>query len=775
MPFIPVCDLLRKKAGIELGRQVVALSICVFLICFHTECLLFAQGNSEASLNLEQWQKRLSPTADELTSTLDELQQHSEVIKQVIPELSAILDRGSETEQKLAARCLRGAGAVPDPTLNLLVRLLDHPDNVFRAEVAQTLRQLGPQAVPKLQAALDSDSPRVRSSSLSILNHLVTVDVSILEKLQQDPDERVRISVARAWLKHGKPGVRKTGELTADPALPVALVAIEVLQFNETDPETAAAIIGKCAHRKELYEASACALETLGRYAAVAIPDLIGAMHKNEPPFDWRRGFETIVHEALTHIGPARTDELPRLIALLEIPDPRTQELVAELIGRLDREAEIAAPELEKTCLLNARESEKLRQTLLQTQDETQQQEINAKIVSCEEAYQKAFRAFWHVTDDVPRTMKLMEQVVAITKSPFYSYLPNIDHVTSDDVRRFVGWLNSEDPHLKETAQSLWSRFPASALDSDLLREATRTIPVRLWTLEQLASREQDADLPIQLAEWSHYHILGSSSAARDFAQLVKAKQLGVPMIVATLRAHIKDKNVAKKANSLALLVALEENDAARTQLVVDYVSEYPELREKALDIFRTQNVSGVEQIRFATDSLADSDSTVVYSALSLLAEAGPAASSSLDAIRNIPESKNTVNLTLRRLRRIAICSITNDKSLYQENREILDKTKEDPDYVHNPIEVLHILGPRCEQFFPEIESNLSLAPKNPKTRFLFLAPALKALSLIGNERARTILSSYENDRDWTVQRYVRWLKSSNDSDVDGQYFSEDF
>ena len=752
-------------------RATILGLLCLFL-CVG---ILSAQDKSKTDELTKHWQEKLSVNDEQLVTTLDELQQHPEVIKQVIPELSAILGRGSDTEQKLAARCLRGAESLPDPTLNLLVRLLDHPDNLFRSEVAQTLRQLGPQAVPKLQAALDSDSPRVRSSSLSILNHLVTVDVSTLEKLQQDPDERVRISVARAWLKHGKAGVRKTGELTADPALPVALVAIEVLQFNETDPETAAAFIGKSAHRKELYEASACALETLGRYAAVAIPDLIGAMHKNEPPFDWRRGFATIVHEALTHIGPARTDELPRLIPLLKIPDPRTQELVAELIGRLDRETEIAAPELEKTCLLNARESEKLRQTLLQPQNEAEQQEINAKILSCEEAYQKAFRAFWHVTDDVPRTMKLMEQVVAITKSPFYSYLPNIDHVTSDDVRRFVGWLNSEDPHLKETAQSLWSRFPASALDSDLLREATRTIPVRLWTLEQLASREQDADLPIQLAEWSHYHIVGSSSAARDFAQLVKAKQLGVPKIVATLRAHIKDKNLAKKANSLALLVALEENDAARTQLVVDYVSEYPELREKALDIFRTQNVIGVEQIRFATDSLADSDSTVVYSALSLLAEAGPAASSSLDAIRNIPESKNTVNITLRELRRIAICSITNDKSLYQENQEILKETNEDPDYVHNPIAVLHILGPRCEQFLPEIESNLTLAPKNPKTRFLFLAPALKALSLIGNERARTMLSSYENDRDWTVQRYVRWLKSSNDSDVDGPYFSEDF
>lgn len=748
--------------------------MCLLLLCFSAPFLI-AQENETGVASVEQWRENLSSSEEDLLTTLDELQQHPEVIKQVIPELSAILDRGSETEQKLAARCLRDAGAVPDPTLNLLVRLLDHPDNVFRSEVAQTLRELGQQAVPKLQAALDSDSPRVRSSSLSILNHLVTVDVSTLEKLQQDPDERVRISVARAWLKHGKAGVRKTGELTADPSLPVALVAIEVLQFNETDPETAAAFIGKCAHRKELYEASACALETLGRYAAVAIPDLIGAMHKNEPSFDWERGFETIVHEALTHIGPARTDELPRLIALLEIPDPRTQELVAELIGRLDREAEIAAPELEKTCLLNAREFEKLRQTLLQPQNEAQQQELNAKIVSCEEAYQKSFRAFWYVTNDVPRTMKLMEQVVAITKSPFRSYMPNIDHVTSDDVKRFVGWLNSEDPNLKETAQSLWSRFPASALDSDLLREATRTIPVRLWTLEQLASREQDADLPIQLAEWSHYHILGSSSAARDFAQLVKAKQLGVPKIVATLRAHIKDKNIAKKANSLALLVALEENDAARTQLVVDYVSEYPELREKALDIFRSQNVISVEQIRFATDSLADSDSTVVTSALWLLAEAGPAASSSLDAIRNIPESKNTVNITLRELRRIAICSITNDKSLYQENQEILKETNEDPDYVHNPIEVLHILGPRCEQFLPEIESNLTLAPKNPKTRFLFLAPALKALSLIDKDRARTILSSYENDRNWTVQRYVRELKSSNDSDVDGPYFSEDF
>lgn len=776
MLSIPVCALLRKKAGHELGHQVVALSMCVFLICFHTECLLFAQDNPEARLNVEQWQKRMSPTADDLTSTLDELQQHSEIINRVLPELAIVLVRGNESAQKLAVRCLEHAESLPAPTLNLLISFLDHPDYTFRIEVAFTLRKLGPVVVPKLQEALASKSPRIRSNALSILNHLITVDAATLDELQRDPDERVRVCVARSWLKHGKLGIAKIGELTMDESPAVAVAAVSVLQYNYTDPETAVSFLRKSVRRPEAFEESVLALESQGVAAVAAIPDMVAALHENELPRDVHRGFESIVHDALVHIGPARLEDLPRLQPLLSIPHPITQELAAELIGRFGLEAKSAAADLEKACLSIVFEDQRLRQQESQIPDEDERREFSEMNSRYRSAYEQTCFSFWLVTHDMPKMKRLLEQIVTITQEPMYFFEPEIEQATPADAKLLLAWLDSKDPNLAETASSLGRLLPISSLNIDELEKLRASEPFRWWTFEKLASTPQDQELHARLVNWMLEEYHADRLSISDLVRVVEKQRLRAPELLSVLHSEIRDGDEITRRSCLLALARLEGADSRHTQLIINNLSEPPLLRREALEIFLSQEIASEAQIQFATESLSSSDPDIVASAITLLAKAGPAAVSSLEAIKSVrsPTEESDKSQLISRLRLIAICSISNDKTAYQAELDQLFHVSSDGKN-HAPLQHLAQLGSRCEFFLPEIEKILSAYSADSIDRTFASTFVLECLTNIDNARARELLTPFENHRDYRIRRYVKHLLRSRETGTKEYFDWEDY
>lgn len=776
MLSIPVCALLRKKAGIELGRQVVALSICVFLICFHTECLLFAQDNSEANLNVEQWQKRLSPTADDLTSTLDELQQHSEIINRVLPELAIVLVRGNESAQKLAVRCLEHAESLPAPTLNLLVSFLDHPDYTFRIEVAFTLRKLGPVVVPKLQEALASKSPRIRSNALSILNHLITVDAATLDELQRDPDERVRVCVAHSWLKHGKLGIAKIGELTLDEAPTVAIAAVKTLQYNYTDPEMAVKFLRKSVRRPDAFEESVLALESQGVAAVGAIPDMVAALHENKLPRDVHRGFESIVHDALVHIGPARLEDLPRLQPLLSIPHPITQELAAELIGRFGLEAKSAAADLEKACLSNAFEFQRLRQLASQIPDEDERHEFSEMNSRYKSAYEQTCYSYWRVTHDMPKMIKLMDQVVAISQEPMYFFESELEQATPADAKLLLAWLDSENTLLAETASNLGRRLPITSISIDELEKLRANEPFRQWTFKKLASAPQKHELQAQIARWilEHYH--ANQLSIHEFAEIIEKTQLSTQEHLTVLNAELQDGNEEVKESCLNALTKLEQSEPIRTQMVLNSVSESVQLRRAALEIFLRYNEISPAQIRFATESLAFTDPSIIENAILLLTKAGPAAAASLEAIKKVrsPNRNEYARKRINMLCMLAICSISNDKTKHRSELDKLFQLSPNQNE-DNPLLYLKELGHRSEFFLPEIEGIIARANVEKDSRFSYLSSALETLAVMDNDHARSLLNSFGNDRDWLVQRYIKHLLRSRESALEEHFDWEDY
>ena len=125
----------------------------------------------------ELWQENLDLDKVYLATTMEKTQQLSAFIKLLIPDLSLILAQGNESTHKISIRYQKHARQVPEPPLKWLVRLPDNTDYTLRRETAHTSQKTGSTAVLKLQACLGASSPRIRSNTLSILNHLMRFDV----------------------------------------------------------------------------------------------------------------------------------------------------------------------------------------------------------------------------------------------------------------------------------------------------------------------------------------------------------------------------------------------------------------------------------------------------------------------------------------------------------------------------------------------------------------------------------------------------------------------
>jgi len=731
-----------------------------------------AQSPSNPILDIATWQERLEPNQVEILNTLDELQHHPDIIVKVVPELSAILANGNDATQKLAIRCLEHAGPLPEPTLNLLIETLDHREFGLRFIASQTLRKLGPQVVPKLKIALAAKSPRVRANALVTLNDLITIDIATLDKLQQDPDERVRVVLPRIWLKHGKVGTQKICELTTDSAITVAIAAVRALQYNDSDPEIAVAYLRETVQRPDTYEESVQALTSLGIHAKPAIPDMLSGLRESEIDRDVHRGFDSNVHKALTYIGPARVEDLQRLKESLTFPHPLTQELTANLVGRMGPAATSLAEDLRDAALHNARETKRLKEQEALILDENRRHdfsELNNRYgMACEQSCQ----SYWRVTRDISKTMALIEQVVTILAEPMF-YFDECEFATPEDANVLSTWMQSDNPNLSFTAAEMISKFPISSLTPNQLDTLQNTRGLR-WKLKEIATRKSDPIWRAHLLRWTEKEYYSGRLSIHDLADFVKEERLSEPDFLSILRTNIIIGDTYTKTSCLNALATFSVSEADRTEMILQCVRENPDQRRAALEIFLSQEKFSAEQIRFAAVSLSNSDPYTVCKALSLLAKAGPDSISSLEAIKKTPNPNQKSQVrNFEALKLIAICSIENQKIEHQsELVTIFDLTeKEDV----NAINLLDDIGARSEFFLPEIERNIGQVLYLRENRRHYLLPALEVLAFIRNDRAANLLQSFENDRDWCVQRYVKHLKRFRETGEHVYFDSEDF
>jgi HEAT repeat protein len=285
------------------------------------------------------------------------------------PALRKALERGRGGGELVeVCRALWRIDQDPKPPLPLLVGALQELDSSVRAEAADLLPELGPEAkpaVPALQEALRGTFRARDDGRLAVAEALWKIDGRaeavlpvLVEKLRKGPTADIR---ERAASLLGRVGA---GTAEAVPALTAALEDEDryagSYEYRERQ-RIRAAVLGALGHigpaampaapalRRALKHPDALvrvrAAETLWRIdpgAAETIPALTQALRD---PGAWVRGAAA---ECLGRMGPAAQTVVPELVRLLGDDYETVRGSAARALGQIGPEARAAVPALLK-------------------------------------------------------------------------------------------------------------------------------------------------------------------------------------------------------------------------------------------------------------------------------------------------------------------------------------------------------------------------------------------------------------------------------------------
>lgn len=712
---------------------------------------LFAQVPTES---IEDWRGKLSPNHEELLATLDRLEEHVDLAKQLVPDLTSLLSVDSTPTRKLTVRCLGKAGSDAAPAIDSLIALLDHSDYTLRIEVMECLKSLGITALPKLKEALQSNSPRIRSFALSLLNHASVVEADLLEKLQQDADGRVRLCVAQAWQKHGKVGVAQICKLTEDEDAAVAVAAVDSLRHNYADPSTAVEYLRKSVGRIDTWEQSVYALESFGVDAQIAIPELVSSFHLKELPFYVSFGSDSITHEALSHIGPIRIADLDRLLPALNHPSPQTRELAASVIGALGLQGIAAAPDLEKSWRSSMIEHRKVLEQMKEITDENERRDFSDDNRYYEHAALEAIETYWQVTGDMEKVAQLIEETARCWDEAIFFYGSPFDNASFSDAEILLKLWQSDNENVRLSATLTYHSFPVSAMSLDHLKDSRQFNNFGRWTLKRIGENG-DPEWRALLVSWVLEELEKGNLTLWEVADIVIDNKIRDPKLETIFRDSLFVVN-SDKSSCLNALASMAESDNACVKFLISSATKDPTLQPDALRSLMDLPSVDDEAIRFATDCLKSSEKMTVFNALSVLAKAGQAAQASLPIVKMERKFKNDYEQEdYREYQLVAIALLTNDKGTYQAELEHFFRYEGE---LHDlpSFSPLERVGKNGKMFIPEIAAYLAKASSSHENRSDHLRRGFRLLWSIGSDEAKEILRSYVNDRDWEVQNKAR-------------------
>jgi HEAT repeat protein len=249
-----------------------------------------------------------------------------------------------------------------------VIEALKSPEPAVRRAAVEFFASLGPAAVPVLAEALQRNDQTLREGALMGLASLGPDAIPELVKTLKDKDEKVRVASARALAQMGpkaKTAVAALAEALRDtPA--VRLAAREAL--GSVGKEAVPFLVQALKDKDDVIRLLAVqGLGRLGPEAKTAIPALIEALkdrHRIVSDIAWNTlrqlGDEAVpsLLEALADkenplairlLGTLRAKSaVPKLIKLLEDPDPRRRELAASTLGDIGAAAKEAQLALNK-------------------------------------------------------------------------------------------------------------------------------------------------------------------------------------------------------------------------------------------------------------------------------------------------------------------------------------------------------------------------------------------------------------------------------------------
>jgi HEAT repeat protein len=205
---------------------------------------------------------------------------------------------------------LGAIGPKAKPATPVLLKLLKEGGVSVRVHSAEALgligREIGPEAIEQLTAALRDKSDNVQQSAVIALGRLgdaAKPSLPAIEKALADGIFNTPVDAVEAIYK-----------ITGDKQRVVPLLLVEAV--GEDDPERAGEL-----------------LAGLGESARPAVPKLIAHLASDNPQF---RYYSAI---ALGHFGPHAKDAIPGLKKLADDPNPEIRDAAALAIEKIEGQA----------------------------------------------------------------------------------------------------------------------------------------------------------------------------------------------------------------------------------------------------------------------------------------------------------------------------------------------------------------------------------------------------------------------------------------------------
>ncbi|MEP6670462.1 MAG: HEAT repeat domain-containing protein [Chthoniobacter sp.] len=260
----------------------------------------------------------------------------------------ALTDKDPQVRRAAAAgmAALGGAAALG---VDGLVDLLSDDNPAGRIAAVQALGQLGDKAAPAVNALISRlDDPVLQSSVVEALGHIGPAAAPAVPRLvemakSKKDDQRTSILPVLTGIGPGaKEALPLIYEAVRDSAPDVRASAATALASVETDNGKAITVLAPLARSTEsgkVRRAVAHALAKYGPAASAAVPGLITMLEK-----------ETERGEAMRALKAIGVKNVPDLLAMLSVNDPRVKTFACESLGSLGPEAKDAAPKLREVA-----------------------------------------------------------------------------------------------------------------------------------------------------------------------------------------------------------------------------------------------------------------------------------------------------------------------------------------------------------------------------------------------------------------------------------------
>ena len=420
-----------------------------------------------------------------------------EVVPQ-LPKLQSLIAGTDRQAADLALRAIGFGGKDSAPAISVVCSKLFDSQHGTRSLAIDALVAMGEPAEEDLRKILTSSSARARSAAADAMRRLELLMLKDFETFAVDEDPRVRGVAAKGLMDAGKDGVPILLQLLKDDELSVAVLAVDSLAFNRSNPEMAIdGLEGAMSVPGLEWMAVKSALE-YGDIAAKLAPDILALYSRHPPDLSWHDGewvFPVSDIEDKTPSLRPEDMEVFRQYLLVENDDVRR---LARIF--LEKSIDAAGPQDLEMVKLS------IDQFMIELQAPERSPENSPVKIAPFESIQLA-NLYWRTSHDVERYCRLIQRIIEVSDPRISRYDFSWNDFTKADCHHLRALLKASNSTVRRTALSGISEIgiPASILLDEIVEIAssheTEEIKLAFLALAEFGPDVAEKVEPVLLAQ----------------------------------------------------------------------------------------------------------------------------------------------------------------------------------------------------------------------------------------------------------------------------------